>query len=626
MPSFVGVDNIKASLMDKNHEYQKLLETYDDPGTKYAYDVLFTDKYLTGHDVQLACIRHLNDLKRQNNNDFPYTYDLSFVKAIEWFARSIPDPTDTSQLIVPMGWQSFILDSLIGWRDPANKGSRFHTAIVSVARQQGKTWLASILVNFFYFAIGVDETAQDYLVASYDSDHAKKLFDYVALQARAIIKMPEFKRQAKEQGIDPQTRQVIGHNTKNTISIGSAQAGGFDSKHNTIAVFDEIGNLQPRMNESVNQIISGQSKIANRLFMEVSTAYPNVKVKFKNDQDVMRKIMEQDNHEAEDTFMVIYRQDNDDEVFRPELWEKSNPLLGHPELKQQLLDGLVSLRDKQEREGELASFVNKSLNIWSRRFQNSFVSLTNIKKNLTQSFDIKGREVYIGFDASQTNDNTSFGLIYPYKVGIQKRFFIQQYSFIPFAKAKSISAKEKQDGLPYRQLANQGLCEITRNPSGTINKQQVYEWLVKYVADNKLQVKFIIADPNLAAWFTKMIENYQRDWPLLTLAPTSQNLSNTTKDFQNRFIDGNIRLLDDPILIDGLNNAILIEDRGGAIKIDRQNWVSEHIDTVDALINAHLQAMDHFQGYQGDNYSPLNGMGDEESLDFFRVMFGSQKG
>ncbi|MCH8632263.1 terminase TerL endonuclease subunit [Lactiplantibacillus plantarum] len=624
MSDYVGVEDIKRAVAEEEPTYKALLSDYPDAATQYAYDVLFTDTYITGQDTQLGCIRHLNDLLRQGDEDFPYIYNLDMVNAIEYFARTIPDPTDIHTLINPMPWQSFILDNLIGWRDPVHKGSRFHTGIVSIARQQGKTWLASILVNFSYFVIGLQASSQDFLVASYDNEHAKKLFDYVSLQAQVILKSPDFKEDAAKQGVEAQTRQVIGHKNKNTIRIGSAQAGGFDSYHNLIAVFDEIGNLQPKMNESVNQIISGQSKISNRLFLEISTAYPNVKVKFKNDQDVMRKIVRQDSlRDAEDTFMMIYSQDNDSEVFSPELWEKSNPLLGHPELKDQLLDGLIKLRDKQEREGELASFVNKSLNVWSRRFQNSFISLENIKNNIIDGFDVDNREVYVGFDASQTNDNTSFGLIYPYQVGKSNRFYAQQYSFIPFAAAKSIGAKEKQDGLNYRQLAERHLCEVTRNPAGTINQQQVYQWLVEYVSQHQLKIKAVVADPNLAAWFVKMVENYQPEWPLLTLAPTSYKLSVPTKEFQTQFINGNIKMIDDPLMTDGLNNAVLVEDRGGAIKIDRQNWVSEHIDTTDALINAYSQAMDYFKGYRPDEgYNPLNNLNHSERADFFKAMFG----
>lgn len=622
---FTGQKNIRDYVATKKKVYKKLLDKYKDPATQYAYDVLFEDTFMTNRDTQLACARHFQDLTRQGDDDFPYVYDTNWVDTIEWFARSIPDPTDTNKLIEPMGWQSFILDSLIGWRH-IEQGSRYHTAIVSVARGQGKTWLASILVNFFYFMIGWQATSQDFLVASYDSDHAKKLFDYVSLQAKVIINLPEFAAEAKERDVDAQTYQVIGRNNKNIIRMGSSQAGGFDSRHNIVAVYDEIGAMQPKYNESINQIISGQSKIANRLFLEISTAYPDIKVKFKSDQDTNRKLIEADGkREADDTFMIIYSQDDENEVYEPETWEKSNPLLGHPELKEQLLDGLIGLRDKQEREGTLASYANKSMNIWSRRFQNSFLSLDSINRNIFDGVDIKGRDVFIGFDGSQVNDNTSFGFEIPYQVGSDHLFYAKQYSFIPFKQAKTLKAKIKQDGLDYLELEKLGFCEVTDMASGTIDNQQVYQWLVNFVANKQLKVRAVVADPNLAAWFVKMIENYQPNWPLYTLAPTSYKLSVPTKDFQNQFVNGNIKIEDDALLIDGLNNAVLVEDRGGAIKIDRQNRTSDHIDTADALINAHSQAQYYYEDFHDENYNPLNNMNREQKKDLFKTMFGNKK-
>ena len=621
--NFVGIENIKDALKGEKRRYKRYLDKYSDYGTQYAFDVLFSNKYVTGRDTQLACFRHLQDLGRQRDSDFPYEYDTNYVDAIEYFARNIPDPTDTSILVDPMPWQSFILDSLIGWRDKNTGGTRFHTAYISIARQQGKTWISSILVNFYYFVVGWNATAQDFLIASYDSEHAKKLFDYVALQANVITKLDEFRIESKERGVDVQSRQVIGKNNKNTIRTGSSQGGGFDSNHNLIAIYDEFGNMEHKYDESINQIISGQSKIANRLFIAISTAYPNVKVKFKKDQDLTRKIIEQDyDRAADDTFMIIYKQDSENEVYEPETWEKSNPLLGLQDVREQLLGGLLTLRDKQEREGELASFANKSMNIWSRKFQNSYLSLENIQKNIIDDFDIYGRDVYIGFDGSQSNDNTSFGFIFPYREVKSDKYFCKQFSFIPFAQAKTIEAKEKQDGLNYRELEKQGLCEITRSPEGTIDKDQVYHRLEKFVADNDLKVKMIALDPNLSDWLLKRIENYHDEWPVSTVRPTSQVLSNPTKDLQAQFINGNAAILNDPLLIDGFTNAVLIEDRGGAVKIDRLNRTSDHIDTSDALVNAHTGAQFYFEDFKGDDYNPFNDLSRDEKKDYFKRMFG----
>ncbi|WP_431060950.1 terminase large subunit [Weissella paramesenteroides] len=622
--NLVGVTDIKYAVKSEKRRYKRYLDKYNDPATQYAFDVLFTDKYVTNRDTQLACFRHLQDLGRQRDSDFPYHYDTDYVTMIENFTRILPNPDNFKVTLKPYNWQSFILDSLLGWRTEEN-GTRFTTSNISVARRQGKTFIASMLVNFYYFMVAAEATSQDFLVASYDSEHATKLFNDVSIQAKKLLKMDVFKGWAKENDVDAQTQQVIGRVNKNTIRKGTSEGGGFDSFHNVIAVYDEIGNLKPDKNETLRQITSGQNGIKNRMFVKISTAYPNAKVKFKKDQDLMRKIIEQDTlREADDTFQIIYAQDNENEVFESEAWGKSNPNLNEMDESsyKSTLTSLIKDRDDADRSGELATFVNKSLNIWSRKFQNSYLSLEHIQKNIIDEFDIYGRDVYIGFDGSQSNDNTSFGFIFPYHQSRNDKYFCKQFSFIPFAQAKTIEAKEKQDGLNYHELQDRGLCQITRSPEGTIDKDQVYHWLEKFIADNDLKVKMIALDPNLSDWLLKRIENYHDEWPVSTVRPTSQVLSNPTKDLQAQFINGNAAILNDPLLIDGFTNAVLIEDRGGAVKIDRLNRTSDHIDTSDALINAHTGAQFYFEDFKDDDYNPFNDLNREERKDYFKRMFG----
>lgn len=622
--NLVGVTDIKEAVKSEKRRYKRYLDKYNDPATQYAFDVLFTSKYVTGRDAQLACFRHLQDLGRQRDSDFPYHYDTDYVTMIENFTRMLPNPDNFKVNLKPYINQSFVLDSVLGWRTEEN-GTRFTTVNFSEARRQGKTFIASMLMNFYYFMVAAEATSQDFLVASYDSEHATKLFNDVSIQAKKLIKLPEFREWAKENDVDAQTQQVIGRINKNTIRKGTSEGGGFDSFHNVIAIYDEIGNLKPDKNETLRQITSGQNGIKNRMFVKISTAYPNAKVKFKKDQDLMRKIIEQDNlREADDTFQMIYSQDSENEVFEPDTWGKSNPNLN--EMNEvdykSALTSLIKDRDDADRSGELATFVNKSLNIWSRKFQNSYLSLENIQKNIIDDFDIDGSDVYIGFDGSQSNDNTSFGFVFPYREVKSDKYFCKQFSFIPFAQAKTIEAKEKQDGLNYHELQDKGLCEITRSPEGTIDKDQVYHWLEKFIADNDLKVKMIALDPNLSDWLLKRIENYHDEWPVSTVRPTSQVLSNPTKDLQAQFINGNAAILNDPLLIDGFTNAVLIEDRGGAVKIDRLNRTSDHIDTSDALINAHTGAQFYFEDFKDADYNPFNDLNRDEKKDYFKRMFG----
>ena len=103
---------------------------------------------------------------------------------------------------------------------------------------------------------------------------------------------------------------------------------------------------------------------------------------------------------------------------------------------------------------------------------------------------------------------------------------------------------------------------------------------------------------------------------------SSMVLSNPTKDLQAQFINGNAAILNDPLLIDGFTNAVLIEDRGGAVKIDRLNRTSDHIDTSDALINAHIGAQFYFEDFKDADYNPFNDLNRDEKKDYFKRMFG----
>ena len=122
--NLVGVTDIKRAVKSEKRRYKRYLDKYNDPATQYAFDVLFTDKYITGRDAQLACFRHMQDLGRQRDSDFPYHYDTDYVTMIEHFTRILPNPDNFKVTLKPYNWQSFILDSLLGWRTEEN-GTRF---------------------------------------------------------------------------------------------------------------------------------------------------------------------------------------------------------------------------------------------------------------------------------------------------------------------------------------------------------------------------------------------------------------------------------------------------------------------------------------------------------------------
>ncbi|MGK9308858.1 terminase large subunit, partial [Melissococcus plutonius] len=244
-----------------------------------------------------------------------------------------------------------------------------------------------------------------------------------------------------------QHNRIIQRKGANTLRQMSAESGRFDSFHFVSAVFDEAGETEH--SEVTKKITSGQVKVKNKQFIQISTAYPDPTVPFKQEEDTLLKIMEKDDRSGDEQLCLVWCQDSKDELDDPRTWEKSNPLLSLSGQKDLLMNGLLTERNTLQLLGQGDSFLNKNLNLWLTVKSDAYVSLEDYKETTIKDFDIKGRDVYIGFDASLSSDNTAFGFIFPYEENEQRKYYFMQHSFIPYKLLGSIEGKEKSDGLAY---------------------------------------------------------------------------------------------------------------------------------------------------------------------------------
>lgn len=562
---------------------------YKDAGTRYCFDVL-DEKIVTGYYIKLACFRHLRDLQRQGQEDFPYVYSVDAFNRFLKFLSLVPNVDDLSQKLKPMNWQLFIFSLLFAWLD-LDDVPRFSNIIISISRSQGKTMIAGICLNFSYLIEIIGQSNQDFLVSSLNFDQTMKLFTYVKSMMARIIKNEPFKSLAEETQVQLYSREIKSLVDANTIHTISFESGKFDSKHFKLAVADEVGEL--RSDEGISKITSGQVNTEGSRFIEISTAYQVPNVPFHKEQKKLIEIMERDFDRAgDDQLCLIWSQDSLEETFQPETWAKSNPLLNHPELKDNLMKGLVSERDKKMLMGKLADFQVKNMNCWLNADSNSFLDLEDIEKAVIDDFPRDNRRVYIGVDYSLFSDNTAIAFVYPYSD--EEKWHIEQHSFIPWKTAGSIEAKEKQDGLNYRELEKEGYCTITSHPQGLINEDEVYEWIINYVEEHQLDVIFFGYD---AMGVTKVIKALELNtsFPLMPIRQRTSELKDPTKFLQKIFVEGSVTRLDDKIMEKALINAVIKEDNIG-IQVDKMKSTLK-VDVVDALIDGMYQAMYHYEDY-----------------------------
>lgn len=592
-------------------DWSDIKTKYHDSATSYAFSVLNGTK-LAGYKIKLACFRHLMDLKRQGRPDFPYHYDVDEANRLLRFAKICPN-VDTGEPTKLMEWQEFTFALMFGWRDKDNN-KRFTRVIDSVARGQGKTYQMAILVCYSFLIESVGLSNQDYLVASINFKQTMKLFGYVASMMRKIIQIEPFKSYANEVNLYIQSDQIIMKKNNNVLRAISLEAGQYDSYHFRTAIFDEIGEVKSR--ETVSKIISGQVKVSNHQFIQISTSYPDPTVPFHEDQKMIIQAMEQDWKRDADSYLgLIWSQDSLDETYKPETWVKSNPLLDLPDQRDNLLKGLTDKRDSDLLTGNISDFQTKNLNLWLKQSTDSYLNLRDVEDAVDDDFKIDGREVFIGFDYSMFSDNTALGFVYPYDDG---KFHFEQHSFIPWQHAGSIEAKEKQDGIAYRNYPE--YCTITAHPQGIINPEQIYRWLLNYVEQHQLKVKFFGYD-RFGSYQVKNITeslNVNTDWYIMDIQQRTSALANPTKFLQELFVTHKVTIPNDPVMQKALLNAVIKADKIG-IQVDKDKATLK-IDVVDAIIDALFQAMYYF-----DENSDLNNkdteidrMTEQQVLDWFK--------
>lgn len=597
----------------KSIDWSDIKAKYREPATLYAFSVLNCEK-TTGYMEKLHAFRHLMDLTRQNTKDFLYHYDVEEANKALTIASVIPD-VDTHKIMPLMDWQKFILCQINGWKDENNE-RRFTDIHISVGRGQGKTQIAAVQLCKAFLVDTLGYTNKDFLVTANTSDQSSKLFGYVKKMMKTVISIEPFKTLAKKTQLEIQANQIIQKKTNNKIWKISYEADKYDSTHNVLAIYDEAGALKSF--DRLTDIPDGQSQvIPYHQFIKISSAYPDPTSPFHDEQIKMQNIMEKDfERKGDNSLCLVWMQDDLDETYKPETWVKSNPLIALSDKERERRTGnLIKQRDQAILNNTLHKFQNENLNLWLKQSIASYLNLKDVEDAVDNDFKIDGREVFIGFDYSMFSDNTAIGFVYPYGDG---QFRLEQHSFIPWQHAGNIETKENQDGIVYRQYPE--YCTITAHPQGIINPEQIYRWLLNYVEQHQLKVKFFGYD-RFGSYQVKNITeslNVNTNWYIMDIQQRTSALANPTKFLQELFVTHKVSIPNDPVMQKALLNAVVKADKIG-IQVDKDKATLK-IDVVDALVDALFQGMYYFDENADLNNkdTEIDRMTEQQVLDWFK--------
>lgn len=550
--------------------------------TWYAEQVV-KGNIVASKKVVQACERHLNDLKKQGTEDFPWVFNEEIghrpIQFIEKFCK--PSKGSFNQLVM-QAWQHFTLGSIFGWVHKDTGLRRFKEALIFVARKQGKTTkIAGVTI---YGASKDGENGADVVLLANSMKQARLLFD----EAKAMIKSSP----ALAKRFRPLRDAIHFDATFSKIEPQASDSEKLDGLNTHIGVFDEIHEYKDY--KLINVIKNSRQSREQPLLIYITTAGYQLDGPLVNYYEQGADVLNGDIVDDR-TFYYIAELDSVDEFDQPEKWIKANPNMG---VSVKLADMIEDWEKAKRTPSERNDFITKRFNKFVSSNEASFLDYEVLKRNdktIDYSVATASAAAVGGFDLSDSEDHTSACL--EWAIPSTGEVALLSHTWVPQAKVDSDNEK-----IDYRALQEEGLLTIV--PGEYVKKEYVFDWFVEQ--SKKYPIEKIMYDPAKAFGLVEMLQGYGFVCEVvrqgfITLGPALD-------DAKERFIDGNVIFNNNRLFRWYTNNVILVEDRNKNRMPTKQSRYRK-IDGFAAFLNAHVAVMKKFTEIKGNgniNFISIN--------------------
>lgn len=547
--------------------------------TEYANKVV-SGKVVAGELHILACKRHLDDLKRQKSDDFPYYYDPNKALEIIEYAETLTIAEgDAPKPVKLLDSQAFDLGCTFGWFKVSNNKRRFRRRYKSMARQNGKTFENGIMGTY---------------IAGFGGYYYGKLFTVATKKRQARLAWEEM---SKFITIDPDLGEyfdvkdykstIDALETNCTIEALSREAGLEDGFRSIYASIDEIH--QHKDNKIYKALYNGTRSLDETLVSMITTRGDNLNSFCKEMDDYAIKIL-RGFSTAEDFFIDIYCLDPTDDIWDPENWVKANPFIAsNPEKFEILKTDAQTAKDMGG--SDLRDFLTKSLNMWVQNTDDQFIQADKwqecgSKRTLE---DMRGRSCWVGLDLSSGGDLTTYSLEFPEEYegesGKKEKYYFYSHSFMPKGR---LEEHIETDLAPYDLWESKELITVT---GGLGDFKNDYKFIIKDLKRVKEEYNLtflgIGIDPHNADGILADLEAF--GCPVIVITQSCKSLNDATVDMQlivkSKDFEYNSN---NELLTWSFLNARVVRNSFDEIKVDKKPGKRfKRIDPVDSCVDAH---------------------------------------
>lgn len=410
---------------------------------EYANNCI-SGKEITTFEVKKQCEWFLEDLKKQNNDYYPYYFDTKKIEIIEGILKLLNFATGLGVVGESIfeglvNFQAFFIANIFGWRYKTDsKKYRYREVDLFIPRKNTKTFLAALI--FIILMLTEDDYSEFYSICL-DRDLAGEVKKAIAQILTVSPMVGQYFNIPKT--LSGRLECTLTHSF---YQPRTAEANRNNSIKPSAFIADEFGAMKD--NSNVEAMKSGQLNIKNPLMFRLTSAYAEDKSIMLGELDYLKKIYK--GLETDDRlFALVYY------ATEEHLWDDIGLQMANPLRIEENYNEIRTSRQKAlAKPEERTEFLTKHMNYFMpSNSGEEFITLDKLRlcKNTRGIFDWKGKDVYLGLDLAMTNDNTSVSMV----TMEDDMIFAKSWAFIP---ADRIEEKNRRERTDYRRFIKDGSC------------------------------------------------------------------------------------------------------------------------------------------------------------------------
>lgn len=543
----------------------------------------------------LACQRHLDDLKRQGTDDFPYVFDTTRAdRIIRWFGQCIQiRGVDAGKPIELEPWQVFDLGCTYGWVHRDTGARRFTHTYNKRARGNYKSTEKSGQGLYhmcgdacyppYHPELAVFEQEPEVECAAVDRTQAMRVFGDAKKIARASPSISKRLLVPRSNPIVHVTRggymRALSKETKNKDS-GAPSYFVVDEyhAHPNSEIYDLGTNSFGKRRQSLLDVITtaGDDALNKPCYIEETYA---------------KRVLEDPAVTDESYFVMIRELDEGDNPHDERIWAKANPCLRCPSAYSSIL--LKQIQDEHNAAysandpNKIRKFLTRRMCLWqvgsvNRYLDERCMALARKAMVPPEAFAAltDGLHCHCGFDLGKRIDLSGTAAVFGLEDG---RIAIKMHGFMP---EEGADRHEKTDRVPYKAWAADGYCTLT--PGAVTDNGYVYNWICAGEREHSWAVDEVDYDGHNATDLAiRMNEDRNRDDWCVEVSQTCAGQNLAVKTFRELLLRGQVVMEYNPMVLWCLGNAVEVQNNYGDIKLSKRHKDdTERIDPVAAAMNA----------------------------------------